>query len=537
MKISGIAATLTALALAYILPVAGANAQETAQPTIKLQVSEARFCSTTGGALTISPIIGGLTQSEVENYSRLDLQWDNGNGAITLLSWDTKTEIKDLVCDAKNVYAGTSYDEQTGTRDYKATIYKAMLRNSDLDQISLTPVTPYETTWHVYGTPRTDNLLDETDPRRLVILGDSRACGFDYELSTNPGWASVSTYEWSVSNTDQYTIEGNGNTATLSQIRNADRGSNVKTTNVTVIQTVGGVCQASYTKEVTLMGRPDATLSLDEEKYPEGAILICTNADEADDQGRRFSALVDLIGDGPMTVTLSTGDRATFGNIDEGVKVFANAYVDKAGRVTITKVVDDNGCVSDSSTPDLIHGGVSVTDRTPQPGFATDSIFTREVKIDLSVDATDDTDSFSWGIKSRGYDSGIDGWGTQSTAWSNMAGRVDYYVVETMAGDALTGQPECPSDTAFIAVYFDMPLRYPNAISPNGDNVNDKLVIEGLPANNTLFVYDGRGKKVYEKVNYRNQWSADGLDDGYYAYVLKGDGISTIKETLAIKRN
>ena len=82
-----------------------------------------------------------------------------------------------------------------------------------------------------------------------------------------------------------------------------------------------------------------------------------------------------------------------------------------------------------------------------------------------------------------------------------------------------------------------MPLRYPNAISPNGDNVNDKLVIEGLPANNTLFVYDGRGKKVYEKVNYRNQWSADGLDDGYYAYVLKGDGISTIKETLAIKRN
>lgn len=69
MKISGIAATLTALALAYILPVAGASAQETAQPTIKLQVSEASFCSTTGGPLTISPIIGGLTQSEVENYS------------------------------------------------------------------------------------------------------------------------------------------------------------------------------------------------------------------------------------------------------------------------------------------------------------------------------------------------------------------------------------------------------------------------------------------------------------------------------------
>jgi hypothetical protein len=41
---------------------------------------------------------------------------------------------------------------------------------------------------------------------------------------------------------------------------------------------------------------------------------------------------------------------------------------------------------------------------------------------------------------------------------------------------------------------------------------------------------------VYEKENYRNDWKAEGLDDGYYMYVLEGQGIKTLKESLVIKR-
>ena len=82
-----------------------------------------------------------------------------------------------------------------------------------------------------------------------------------------------------------------------------------------------------------------------------------------------------------------------------------------------------------------------------------------------------------------------------------------------------------------------MPLRYPNGFSPNGDGHNDHLVIEGLPAENHVTVFDSRGKIVFEKDNYRNDWDAQGVNDGYYVYVFKGNGVKTTKETLAIKRS
>ena len=48
--------------------------------------------------------------------------------------------------------------------------------------------------------------------------------------------------------------------------------------------------------------------------------------------------------------------------------------------------------------------------------------------------------------------------------------------------------------------------------------------------------HHAKQEAVFEKTDYRNNWGAADLEDGYYVYVLKGDGIKTIKETLAIKR-
>ena len=81
-----------------------------------------------------------------------------------------------------------------------------------------------------------------------------------------------------------------------------------------------------------------------------------------------------------------------------------------------------------------------------------------------------------------------------------------------------------------------MPFRYPNAISPNGDGKNDKLIIEGMPVNNLFMVLDERGKEVFKRANYRNDWGAEELEDGYYIYIFKGEGVKTVKEMLVIKR-
>ena len=72
-------------------------------------------------------------------------------------------------------------------------------------------------------------------------------------------------------------------------------------------------------------------------------------------------------------------------------------------------------------------------------------------------------------------------------------------------------------------------------VTPNGDGINDTLVIEELQAspNNTVQVYDRFGLKVFEKENYTNEFDGfatsgnvvlnknEGLPSGVYFYIAK----------------
>jgi gliding motility-associated-like protein len=66
-----------------------------------------------------------------------------------------------------------------------------------------------------------------------------------------------------------------------------------------------------------------------------------------------------------------------------------------------------------------------------------------------------------------------------------------------------------------------------NAISPNGDGINETWEIEGLQyyPKNTVKVFDKWGDQVFEKENYKNDWGGawkNGLvPDGTYYYLLK----------------
>ena len=235
-----------------------------------------------------------------------------------------------------------------------------------------------------------------------------------------------------------------------------------------------------------------------------------------------------LDGVAPFSVVLSTQDKYTFDT--EGFHKFTKAKATGAGLVTLSQVTDANLC---PALADDLRGAISVTDRKPRPEFATDTIGADSPRVELSVTPTNPRDRFEWGLmpQSIGLDASISGLGEEATAQSNMNGPVDYYVVET----DLDGT-ECASDTARLVVLFSMPLRYPNGFSPNGDGKNDRLVIEGLPRENKITVVDSRGKKVFEANNYRNDWRAEGVEDGYYVYIFKGRGTKTVKETLAIKR-
>ncbi|MBO9733008.1 MAG: gliding motility-associated C-terminal domain-containing protein [Chitinophaga sp.] len=68
-----------------------------------------------------------------------------------------------------------------------------------------------------------------------------------------------------------------------------------------------------------------------------------------------------------------------------------------------------------------------------------------------------------------------------------------------------------------------LPLHIPNAITPNGDGVNDVFVISGLEQypENELTILNRWGNHVFEQKGYTQNWSGKGLNEGTYFYLLR----------------
>lgn len=66
-------------------------------------------------------------------------------------------------------------------------------------------------------------------------------------------------------------------------------------------------------------------------------------------------------------------------------------------------------------------------------------------------------------------------------------------------------------------------LRIPNVFTPNGDGKNDSFYIEHLNAfeSNDVTVINRWGSTVFQSKGYLNDWTAPGLSDGTYFYVVK----------------
>ncbi|WAC42525.1 gliding motility-associated C-terminal domain-containing protein [Pedobacter sp. SL55] len=70
-----------------------------------------------------------------------------------------------------------------------------------------------------------------------------------------------------------------------------------------------------------------------------------------------------------------------------------------------------------------------------------------------------------------------------------------------------------------------MDLKIPNVITPDGDGRNDTFKIIGLNAypDNSLIIYNRWGNEVWHSTgaSYKQDWAANGLNDGTYFYILK----------------
>jgi gliding motility-associated-like protein/uncharacterized repeat protein (TIGR01451 family) len=66
------------------------------------------------------------------------------------------------------------------------------------------------------------------------------------------------------------------------------------------------------------------------------------------------------------------------------------------------------------------------------------------------------------------------------------------------------------------------PFFIPNIITPNGDGINDRFEIKGFGrfVSVELRIFNRLGDLVFNQMNYDNAWSAEGLSEGIYFYVL-----------------
>jgi gliding motility-associated-like protein/uncharacterized repeat protein (TIGR01451 family) len=104
------------------------------------------------------------------------------------------------------------------------------------------------------------------------------------------------------------------------------------------------------------------------------------------------------------------------------------------------------------------------------------------------------------------------------------------------------------NNTSTVATY-PTDFFIPEGFSPNGDGINDILVIRGIGSfpNNNIVIFNRWGNKVYEASHYQNTWDGrstrglrvggDELPVGTYFYLLDlGDGTKIIKGTIYLNR-
>lgn len=91
------------------------------------------------------------------------------------------------------------------------------------------------------------------------------------------------------------------------------------------------------------------------------------------------------------------------------------------------------------------------------------------------------------------------------------------------------GSPKL-SDTVTVNVTIEFTvndtLMYNNLVSPNGDGLNDRLLINNIQlySNYVLAIYNSKGQMVLSTSNYKNDWTGNGLAEGeYYLYFTGKD--------------
>ncbi len=206
-----------------------------------------------------------------------------------------------------------------------------------------------------------------------------------------------------------------------------------------------------------------------------------------------------------QTVTLTASGGATYSWSDG---LGTDAMLTLAPAVTTTYTVlasSTNGCTGSSQVVVNVHAApVADFYATPPEGSMDDPVIT----FNSGTFAA----SWLWTF----------GDGAQSTQAPPVqhaypAEAAPYTVTLFVANDY-----GCIDSVSKMVTIRDVPLFFPNVITPNDDGLNDFFVISNAEyyTNTQLTVYNRWGGIVYSANNYRNDWDGGKCPDGTYFYIF-----------------
>lgn len=116
--------------------------------------------------------------------------------------------------------------------------------------------------------------------------------------------------------------------------------------------------------------------------------------------------------------------------------------------------------------------------------------------------------------------------GDSSTATSQHTSHTYKHVGYFQIWLYISSQSGCSDSTMHEILIINDSLVFPNIITPNNDGKNDYFVISNLEnyPENTIVIFNRWGKKIFEHIDYKNDWNGENHPDGVYYYILKYRG-------------